>query len=157
MPEIHEFHANLLNSWLHSLITLSSLLHNHIFIIIILHSLSFLISFWVLRKSCWSRKIDFNMARSRFITFFRDFSEIPLLLPFPAPFAATFQISAATFSFFCRDFLTSLRLPSSKELFTRPSWASCCKVRTIILSCSAGSSFSLFVDSWDLFVYFLAS
>ena len=51
---------------------------------------------------------DVNLARSRFITIFRDFSEIPRLLPFPAPFAATFQISAATFSFFCHDFLTSL-------------------------------------------------
>jgi len=28
---------------------------------------------------------DVNLARSRFITIFRDFSKIPRLLPFPAP------------------------------------------------------------------------
>ena len=104
VPEIHEFHANQFNPSLHSLFTQSSLLHSHSYINIILHISSFFTSFWVLRRSCWSRKIDFNMARSRFITFFHDFSEIPRLLPFPAPFAATFQISAATFSFFCAIF-----------------------------------------------------
>ena len=28
---------------------------------------------------------DVNLAQSRFITIFRDFSEIPQLFPFPAP------------------------------------------------------------------------
>ena len=44
------------------------------------------------------------------------FSENPRLLPFPVPFAATFQISAATFSFFCRDFLTSLVINHQADL-----------------------------------------
>ena len=75
-----------------------SLLHSHISVVLYYIAClfwSFLSTRYVLLAMC----IDLKMARSQFFTFFRDFSEIPRLLQFPAPFAATFQISAATFSF----------------------------------------------------------
>ena len=100
MPEINEFHANLLNPWLHSLITQSSLLHNHILINIILHSLSFLTHFWVLGKFCWPCVLILKWHD-------RDLSRFLRFLWIPA----TFTISRAicrNFSNICRNFLIFL-------------------------------------------------